>query len=361
MPLPAQPQPNKGFPIASFQSEPLQIRKVQAPDADEHASNLTGWKQHYDQVTSGPFHGSLTELHLPKMQVFLEQTSQAVRQSCCVWPDAFWFGVPGGFNFAGEHSKTNARINGSLGKADTVMVRPGNCEFELLTPANYAIYGIVIKRDSLMATASQMDCHIDWAQLERTELLNVTESSRLACKQTLAHLTLPNHADNEGPLTDSAACAEQAMMMALLSMLDVSRVDAVVSNSFVRRRRIVAQAREYVLAYRDRNVTVPELCESLHVSRRTLQYCFEDVAGINPVQYLRIIRLNGARRELRELCPDSRTVRDVAADWGFWHFSQFSSDYRKLFGQSPSESLHRHTRHLTRSLGGRRDFPDAGC
>jgi AraC family ethanolamine operon transcriptional activator len=36
-------------------------------------------------------------------------------------------------------------------------------------------------------------------------------------------------------------------------------------------------------------------------------------------------------------------VRDVAADWGFWHFSQFSSDYRKLFGQSPSESLRQRT------------------
>ena len=73
------------------------------------------------------------------------------------------------------------------------------------------------------------------------------------------------------------------------------------------------------------------------MSRRTLQYCFEDVLGINPVQYLRILRLNGARRQLRE--AETRHVRDVAADWGFWHFSQFSSDYRKLFGHSPSETL----------------------
>ena len=29
------------------------------------------------------------------------------------------------------------------------------------------------------------------------------------------------------------------------------------------------------------------------------------------------------------------TVRDVAADWSFWHFSQFASDYRKLFGLQP--------------------------
>ena len=86
---------------------------------------------------------------------------------------------------------------------------------------------------------------------------------------------------------------------------------------------------------------MPELCERLHVSRRTLQYCFEDVLGISPMQYLRVIRLNGARRELRQSMPDAQTVGEVAAHWGFWHLSQFSSDYRKLFGQSPSQSLRR--------------------
>src|SRR5881392_1921403 len=68
-----------------------QIRTVEAFDADDHACNLTAWEQSYDQITPGQFHGVLAELQMPQMQVFLEQTSQAVRQSCCVWPDAFWF------------------------------------------------------------------------------------------------------------------------------------------------------------------------------------------------------------------------------------------------------------------------------
>ena len=326
-----------------FQNRSPKAGKLEAHDADEHARNLTAWEQSYDQITRGPFHGVLTELQMPQMQVFLEHTSQAVRQSCCVWPDAFWFGVQGEADTAGERSGMNARINGRLGDADTIMVRPGSCEFELLTPADYAIYGIVIKRDFLVATASQMGCRIDWTQLERAEVLHVTALTRLACQQTLASLTLEDLGDSEDKTVASVACPEQAVMMAVLSMLDTSEVDTAVSNSFMRRQRIVAQARDYVLGHRDRLITVPELCERLHVSRRTLQYCFEDVLGISPIQYLRVIRLNGARRELRERCSDSRTVRDVAADWGFWHFSQFSSDYRKLFGQSPSESLRRRT------------------
>jgi AraC family ethanolamine operon transcriptional activator len=32
-------------------------------------------------------------------------------------------------------------------------------------------------------------------------------------------------------------------------------------------------------------------------------------------------------------------VQDVAAAWGFWHMSQFATDYRKLFGMRPSDTL----------------------
>jgi AraC family ethanolamine operon transcriptional activator len=135
---------------------------------------------------------------------------------------------------------------------------------------------------------------------------------------------------------------QQVLLNALLALLDTGAVDSAVSNSFQRRQRIVAKARDLVLAQHDQAITVPQLCEQLFVSRRTLQYCFEDVLGMSPMQYLRLIRLNGARRHLRQASVKSLTVQDVAADWGFWHFSQFSSDYRKLFGQSPSQSMRAH-------------------
>lgn len=105
-------------------------------------------------------------------------------------------------------------------------------------------------------------------------------------------------------------------MMAVLSMLDTGEVDRAVSNSFMRRRRIVAQAHDYLLGRKDQLISVPDLCERLHASRRTRQYCFEDVLGMSPIQYLRIIRLNGARRKLREHAPEAGMVSDVAVDWG---------------------------------------------
>lgn len=302
-----------------------QIRTIEAFDADEHAHNLTDWEQSYDQITRGHFHGALAELQLPQMQVFRERTSQAVRQSCCVWPDAFWFGLP--------EQSDQTRINGRLAGEHAIMVRPGACEFELVTPPDYAIYGIVIRREALLQAAELSGCRIDWAQLTGTEVMHVDSSSRASLLRTLSGLL-----QDDGGCTDRDL-RQQVLVNALLALLDTRAVDSAVSGSFQRRQRIVAKARDLVLAHHDQAITVPQLCEQLFVSRRTLQYCFEDVLGMSPMQYLRLIRLNGARRHLRQASSKSLTVQDVAADWGFWHFSQFSSDYRKLFGQSPSESL----------------------
>lgn len=310
---------------APFQDSPPQVRTIKAEDADEHAHNLTDWEQSYDQISPGYFLGALAELQLPQMQVFRECTSQAVRQSCSVWPDALWFGLA-------DHAGPT-RINGRLADESAIMLRPGHCEFELVTPADYTIYGIVIQRDALLQAAEHSGYRLDWAQLSNAEVMHVGELPRKACLATLAALL----AEDGGVVRYDLA--QQAVLGALLPLLDSSKVDCDVSNSFLRRQRVVAQARDWVLARHDQALTVPELCEHLHVSRRTLQYCFEEVLGISPLQYLRLIRLNGARRHLREALPTCRTVQEVAADWGFWHLSQFASDYRKLFGESPSESL----------------------
>lgn len=301
------------------------LRTALAEDADDHAGHLTNWQQRYDQTTAGPFQGLLEEMQLPDMQVFRESTSQGMRQTCCVWPDSVWIGFP--------VAEQATRLNGRVMAHHQVLVRPGACEFELLTPADYAIYGIVVRQTALQEAADQIGCQLDWAGLHRSEMVQVTPASRDACRHTLSHLLNPDR------ITQGHEVAQHAVFDALLPLLDTSEVDSAVSRSFLRRQRIVAKARDYVLEHHDRVVAVPELCQQLFVSRRTLQYCFEDVLGINPVQYLRIIRLNGARRSLRDATVPPRTVRDVAADWGFWHFSQFSSDYRKLFGHRPSETL----------------------
>ncbi|MRV76244.1 helix-turn-helix domain-containing protein [Duganella sp. FT92W] len=299
-------------------------RTVLTHDADELARNLTDWEQCYDQMTAGAFHGALAELRLPRMQVFREEISQSVRQTCRVWPGALWFGFP---------AQAGAiRINGRPLDGDCVMVRPGGGEFELLTPSSHVIYGMVVCRDVLAQAALRSACGVDWERMQAAEVLRVDGEARMACMEALAAALAVSGAHG-GMLP---AGSEQQLLAALLGVLDCSGVEPAAAHSFQRRQKVVARVRDYILAHRDQPLTVPDLCAIAHVSRRTLQYCFEDVLGMSPTLYLRRVRLNGVRRQLLDPAARRQPIGAVAAAWGFGSFSQFSSDYRKLFGASPS-------------------------
>jgi len=35
-------------------------------------------------------------------------------------------------------------------------------------------------------------------------------------------------------------------------------------------------------------------------------------------------------------------VQEAAAGWGFWHLSELAADYRRQFGELPSQTLKTH-------------------
>jgi AraC family ethanolamine operon transcriptional activator len=102
---------------------------------------------------------------------------------------------------------------------------------------------------------------------------------------------------------------------------------------------VVRRAREYVRERADEPPRILDLCQALGVSRRWLQWSFNEVMGIGPLAYLHIVRLNGARRMLLGAAQQTR-VKDAVEAYGFWHLSRFSRDYRRHFGELPSQTLH---------------------
>jgi len=103
--------------------------------------------------------------------------------------------------------------------------------------------------------------------------------------------------------------------------------------------RIVHKVEDYVNAADGRPVHVTELCERLHVSRRTLHRAFHSAVGIGPVTFLRHNRLCAVHSFLRRAEPATTTVAAAAMKHGFVNLGRFSGDYRKLFGEYPAQTL----------------------
>lgn len=87
-------------------------------------------------------------------------------------------------------------------------------------------------------------------------------------------------------------------------------------------------------------LSIADLCVQLQLSRRTLQYAFQEALNLNPIAWLRAVRLNHVRRDLRL----GESVTSAATKWGFWHLSSFANDYRVMFGELPSVAAKRYAR-----------------
>lgn len=106
-------------------------------------------------------------------------------------------------------------------------------------------------------------------------------------------------------------------------------------------RTIMKRVGEWAADSPEETVNLLELAQVAGVSLRQLQHAFKDFTGMTPSHWLRLRRLNSAHRELRKRGPTETTVAEVAMNWSFWHLGRFSSSYRALFNELPSETLKR--------------------
>jgi transcriptional regulator GlxA family with amidase domain len=106
-------------------------------------------------------------------------------------------------------------------------------------------------------------------------------------------------------------------------------------------RDLVQQAENLALAYLDEPIHISALCRTLTVSERTLRKAFHRIHGLPPCRHLRMLRLSQARRAL--LSADCRltSVTEIATCFGFVELGRFSVEYKKVFGERPSQTLHR--------------------
>jgi AraC-like DNA-binding protein len=88
-------------------------------------------------------------------------------------------------------------------------------------------------------------------------------------------------------------------------------------------------------------VYVEDLCLATGLPERTLRLLFLEIYGQSPVRVLRSRRLCLVYEALQAPGIGLKSIRTVAERNGFWHMGQFSSDYRALLGERPSDTVRR--------------------
>lgn len=100
----------------------------------------------------------------------------------------------------------------------------------------------------------------------------------------------------------------------------------------------VKRAKTFINQYVQEPITSEDIVMASAVPRRTLYDGFKRFMGTAPMTYLNNVRMVGARDDLLKGATN-KTITSVALKWGFNHLSRFSVNYRRRFGESPSETL----------------------
>jgi transcriptional regulator GlxA family with amidase domain len=94
-----------------------------------------------------------------------------------------------------------------------------------------------------------------------------------------------------------------------------------------------------VLAEPRTPIDIAALCLATAVTGRVMRKAFHRVRGLPPHRCLRLLKLFQARQALASARNRSVTVTEIALALGFIELGRFSVEYRKTFGERPSETL----------------------
>lgn len=107
------------------------------------------------------------------------------------------------------------------------------------------------------------------------------------------------------------------------------------------RSNVIASALACMNANEGQPLFIDDLCRATQISERALRNIFQEYFGVGPMRLLKLRQLHEIRAALLRTQPRVETVTEVAGRFGVIDLSLLARNYKALFGESPSRTLHR--------------------
>lgn len=285
--------------------------------------------RHYTQLETGQLSARLLEANLGKAHLMRESLSHSTLIQAAPGPQFLPFGsiLSASSNnlFCGLQSPSGALIQATGGN------------WELSSHGALTFIACVFSRDYFFEQYQKLyACDVPTQVLRNTipkpHRLNQEFAQQL--QTTLLWIKYHPEVFNHHKVV-SLLCAQLVQLISeQLPHSDASSLPSPPKRILAAKRAI-----DYLQAHACELPDIATLCQVTGVSERSLQSGFAQYLGVTPVQYIRLIRLNAARRELISARGSCERVSNIALRWGFIEFGRFSRDYKALFCEQPSQTL----------------------
>ena len=302
-------------------------------DPDDYAAAIRATRAELTVTARGRFTARLTriDLHLLWMQRFSENLPRIVNSANVSGRAIIWFRTRPG---------PGARANG-VEMLPTNLIRFSEAQNYFSQSSGSACWGAMsLSVEDMASVGSAMaGCDI----VPPKDALTVSPRPSAMARLQRLHAAAGRLAEEAPEIIadpDAARGLEQALIEAMVACLGKGEIG---EDSVAQRHHmlVMRRFRRVVEENPTEPLYMPEICRAIQVSSRTLRACCQEHLGMGPKQYLLLRRMHLARRTLRETAAGGATVTEIASGYGFWHFGRFAGAYRSLFGEMPSETLHR--------------------
>ena len=214
-----------------------------------------------------------------------------------------------------------------------VVLFPPKCEIDAVGFPGSILLHLLLPKDRLLAEAA--NCDVKLAQSSRAlvvepgfDRLHHLRSLMQQAAETLDRRDLAAWQESEPDLV--------ALFLGLFDAAGIQALDPAKSSG---------QAAEYAIRVRDHihlspldQLDMAALSRDLDVGRHHLNRCFREHFGVSIHEFVHLCRLHRAR-DFLAASTLHQTVTEVAYSCGFNHLGRFSTEYRQLFGETPSQTL----------------------
>lgn len=289
------------------------------------------------QLDSGKQVAQIDSLDLGSQQVVREQQITAIQKlgmtssdfctiSCCTPDPAFRFS---------ELGADNAR---------TLFFMPANTEYDIYVPAGAQTAYVGFSQEEFLRGARALN-PMDWeCAPQQLTSIPLRQQARLNHLVDM-WLTAVDTTMTEGVKLGTKVMQELLLQSVLLVATDTRSNDwrGVSATGRAHAFYTYRKARAFIEECFEAEIIpfIADICRSVGVSERTLQYAFQTNVNMSPLSYLRVRRLNRVRSVLHAADPRCTRVTAVAMQFGFLHLGRFAADYKKLFDEAPSVTLAR--------------------
>jgi AraC family transcriptional regulator, ethanolamine operon transcriptional activator len=269
------------------------------------------------------FAASFAAVTLKSCSIYLQRTFPRILQ--------VRYSTPGTIVGFAMDDAVSVLLNGAAGQASTLLLVKGDVSCDIVEQRANLIAFVAF--DSIEDRGWPGEC--GRAQLivtrpaEVEALREITGNVLTLASHSPHVLTQPHMIEN---LEESVLQAIDHAMHAALPMLEGKRSN--LAHYLLLARRLD----ELLSSNAGKSLHSAEMAKQLGTSVRTLHNAVIAIRGMSMHRYTRLRRLWNVRQQLVRGLPIA-SIRSIALANGFWHMGEFSSLYRELFGELPSQTV----------------------